>query len=61
MKQLAAQGTVERSPRPSVLHVAWRLNIKVSTPHWAIYGLQLWAVEGALGDIFTYEGSGVGS
>ena len=39
MKQLTTQGTIDRSPRPSALYMACRSNIKVSTPHWAIYGL----------------------
>ena len=38
-EQLAAQGTIDRSPRPSVLHVVQRSNIKVSIPHLAISGL----------------------
>ena len=59
MKQLAAQGTIDRSPRPSALHVAWRSNIKVFTPHWAISSLHLQAIEGTLGVFLPIKGLGL--
>ena len=58
----AAQGTIDRSPRPSALHVAQRSNIKVSTRHWAIYWPEVaGTVEGTLGVFLPIKGPGVGN